>query len=332
MSARNLFSVGAHPGSPMADSHLVAIVSDFHAHGAGEAALEYALSRGAREVRHNGDRSIDPDFSATGGRNLLRDAKNQAKERGGDYREAEALLWDGPDRDTLVSQWLGILEPTVRLHRHAEDLVLAGRLPQMLDTGGNDADKDHRLLTAYWARERATGQARGPSLLDVTQGSFAYRTIGGVEARRVGPTLELLIPYTEDKDDKTLAFYANAAAAATAANRDASAIVILAHQPPDERLRKESRNGWFRELYGAVRSSTREGVEMVHVSGHAHKIPPPYVFEDTGALLVPAGYGKAEGLQRVVLIDYADPLGARSYVDVRFNRKGLVSPGTEGRF
>ena len=74
----------------MKESHLVVATSDLHVVGAGEIALEYALREPTlKEFTLVGDRSIDPDFSSTGGKNLLREAQINAKAAGSDYSEAE---------------------------------------------------------------------------------------------------------------------------------------------------------------------------------------------------------------------------------------------------
>lgn len=95
----------------MKTSYLVINTSDFHLEHSAKVVLDYVMAEfpHVNEFALIGDRSIDPDFSETSGKNLLRDAKIEAKKQGENHIEAENEVWVGEYQGVLVRQWLGIL-------------------------------------------------------------------------------------------------------------------------------------------------------------------------------------------------------------------------------
>lgn len=304
----------------MKESHIVIATSDLHVKGAGEICLEYALRQhpNLREFALVGDRSIDPDFSLTNGKNLLREAKIRAKDEGRDYSEAERGVWMGEYRDVLVQQWLGILLPTLRFHHFFEEAVARERIPVIPDNDGNDYDKDNRVIEAYKIREETTGQPSGITLLDIINSSLAFKIIPNVESKINGVTLQIDIPYIENKDDAKLVGYLQDIEKRLQADlSNVRQVVIRSHLNPDPELRKEKRNLWYTKVYDLVRNYL-PNAEVLHLFGHSHKTPVPYVFKDTGVLLVPIGYGAKESIQRIVAMDYLDRTN-RYYADLAIN-------------
>lgn len=317
----------------MKEPHIVVATSDLHVDGAGEISLEYALREhpNLKEFTLVGDRSIDPDFSSTDGRNLLREAKIAAKEAGIDYNLAEQKVWNGPHRDALVQQWLDILLPTLKVHHLFEHTVVQGKIPIIPDNNGNDYDKDNRVVEAYKIRQQTTGQSPGITLLDIINSSLAFRIITSVESRIEGVTLQIDIPYIENKQDVTLEKYLYDIERILHADvSDIRQVVIKSHLNPDPELRKENRNLWYLTMYRLIKSYL-PNAEVLHLFGHSHKIPAPYVFSDTGVLLVPIGYGAKEGIQRVAVMDYSNP-AKRYYVDLRINPNQQIDIVTKQSF
>ena len=290
----------------MRTSYLVANTSDFHLEHSAQVVLDFILAEFPYidEFALIGDRSVDPDFSETDGKNLLRDAKLEAKKEGRSHTEAEDEVWAGEHKDILVKQWLGILEPTQRMHEVIEGYVRSATVPQIFDLGGNDWDKEKRVQKAY----ESSGEDGGKTLFDVLDASFAFRKLQGVEYKVVGKTLEINIPYIEEDrfvSDKQLEQYQSRVESILEKHgRDVSQIVFRSHSNSDPKLREEKRNGWYKPLFDYARKVNSES-RVLHIFGHCHKIPQPYEFN--GVLLVPVGYGKKESLQRVFVQDYFNP-------------------------
>jgi len=280
---------------------LSCITSDLHLPGAAEAVLGHAAelhaSQPLAEVVVVGDRTIEPDLSLTGGRNLLREAKEQAKAHGLNVTEAEEKLWQGPQGPVLVRQWLEAVERTEALHRFVEGLVREGSLPRIIDTGGNDADKERRVARACELSGR-----EGLSLLDILARSFAFRAICGVEQRLVGDTLALDIPYLAG-DSAQLSAWRERVAAILSAHRGLSRIVFRGHMNSDPALRKEPLSAWYQGPFELARRLHPEA-EIIHVCGHSHKLPAPYRFGEV--FIIPVGYGKKTASQRLLVMDYLD--------------------------
>jgi len=292
---------------------LAAVTSDLHLPGAAEAVLTEAArvhrERGLLEAVLVGDRTIDPDLSLTGGRNLLREAKVRVKEwameAGLSVAAAEEELWRGPQGDSLARQWLGTVERTEALHRYVEGLVREGALPRVLDTGGNDADKERRVKRAA----ELLGQP-GLSLLAVLERSFAFRPLCGVESRLLGGTLALDLPYIDlpyvGDPAPELEGWRRQAIEILAAHRGIERIgieriVFRAHLNSDPALRREAGCAWYIPLFNEARRLHPQA-ELIHVCGHSHQLPAPYRLGEV--LVIPVGYGKAEGAQRLLLMDY----------------------------
>ena len=197
---------------------------------------------------------------------------------------------------------------------------------------GNDYDKDFRVIEAFNIREQNTGKPRGVTLLDIINRSLAFRIISGVEDKIVGVTLQIDIPYIENKSNVELDDYVKHVQRILQTNgiSNVRQVVIRSHLNPDPDLRKENRNEWYKNVYELVKSYMPQA-EVLHIFGHSHKTPPPYVFKDTGVLLVPIGYGAKEGIQRVVTLDYQDPT-KRYYVDLAINRQQRIDIATKGSF
>ncbi len=286
-------------------SRLSCLTSDLHLPGAAEAVLGEAARLHAAgplfELVLVGDRTIEPDLGETGGRNLLREAKERAKAAGLDVAGEEERLWRGPQGALLVGQWLAAVERTERLHAFIEGLVAAGRLPRLTDTGGNDADKERRVVRAAGLAGRS-----GLSLLRLLERSPAFRQIGGVEWRLAGGVLLIDIPYLAG--GAPLERWEAEVEAALAACRGLSAVVFRGHLNSDPALRREPLSGWYERPFALARR-LHPASELVHVCGHSHRLPRPYRLGEV--LVVPVGYGKEEGRQRLAVIDLADRGGWR---------------------
>jgi hypothetical protein len=218
-----------------------------------------------------GDRSVDPDFSETDGRNLLRDAKIEAKKQGGDHVEAENEVWVGEYQGALVRQWLGILEPTQKMHELVEGYVRNAEIPQMLDLGGNDWDKQKRVLKAY-----EFSKVEGKTLFDILNTSYAFRKLPGIEFKVIGKTLEINIPYIEEKTDEELETYQSRIVTILETHgREVSQIVFRSHSNSDPKLREEKRNEWYIPIFDYARYINPDS-RVLHIFGHCHKIPQPY--------------------------------------------------------
>lgn len=284
------------------------VTSDLHLPGAAEAVLGHVarLNRKGevREVVLVGDRTIEPDLAKTGGRNLLREAKERAKAAGLSVVEEEERLWQGAEGPVLVEQWLGAVERTAELHLYCEYLVRSGALPRLVDTGGNDADKERRVVRAAELAGR-----EGLSLLAILARSFAFRRVGGVEQRLAGETLAIDIPYLAGGKAE-LKRLAQETAAVLAANQPnakyLTTIVFRAHLNSDPALRREPHCAWYQEVFALARR-LYPLAELIHVCGHSHKLPEPYRFGEV--LVVPVGYGKEDATQRLLVMDYFDRRG-----------------------
>jgi hypothetical protein len=258
-----------------------------------------------------GDRSIDPDFSETSGKNLLRDAKIEAKKQGKNHIEAENEVWIGEYQSVLVRQWLGILKPTQRMHEVVEGYVRSAKIAQILDLGGNDWDKQKRVLKAY-----EFSKTEGKTLLDILDNSFAFRKLQEIEFKVIGKTLEINISYIEEKTDEELETYQSKIATILETHgKKVSQIVFRSHSNSDPTLREEKRNEWYKPVFDYARKVNPDS-RVLHIFGHCHKIPKPYEFN--GILLVPVGYGKIESLQRVFVQDYLNP-GNDTIQDLKLN-------------
>ena len=180
----------------MKTSCLVINTSDFHLEHSAKVVFDYVMAEfpHVNEFALIGDRSIDPDFSETSGKNLLRDAKIEAKKQGENHIEAENEVWVGEYQSVLVRQWLGTLKPTQRMHEVVEGYVRSAKIAQILDLGGNDWDKQKRVLKAY-----EFSKTEGKTLFDILDTSFAFRKLQGIEFKVIGKTLEINIPYIEEK-------------------------------------------------------------------------------------------------------------------------------------
>jgi hypothetical protein len=281
------------------------MTSDLHLPGAAEAVLGFAASLHAREplaeVVLVGDRTIEPDLSLTEGHNLLREAKEQARAAGLSVAAEEEKLWQGPLGPVLVRQWLEAVERTEQLHRFVEGLVRRGALPRIVDTGGNDADKERRVVRAAQLSGRT-----GLSLLGVLERSFAFRPICGVEQRLAGGTLTLDIPYLAE--EASLERWQRRVSAILAAHIGLSAIILRGHLNSDPALRQEPRCAWYQEPFAQARR-LHPRAELIHVCGHSHRLSAPYRFGEV--LVVPVGYGKETATQRLFVMDYLDRSGWR---------------------
>ena len=286
----------------MRTSYFVCNTSDFHLENSAKVALEFIyeftlMEFPIDEFKFVGDRSIDPDFSETNGKNLLRNTKVEAKKQGKDHIEAENKVWEGEHQNILIKQWLGTLEPTQRMHELIEGYVRSAKIPQILDLGGNDWDKEKRIVKAYELSE-----SKGKTLFDVLD-SFAFRKLQGIEFKVIGETLEVDIPYIEEKSDEELDNYrVKIENILERYGREVSQIVFRSHSNPDPSLREEKRNEWYKPIFDCAK---KVNSRVLHIFGHCHKLPQPY--EYYGVLLVPVGYGKKEALQRVFIQDYFDP-------------------------
>ncbi len=160
----------------MRTSYLVSNTSDFHLEHSAKVVLDYVMAEfpHVNEFTLIGDRSVDPDFSETDGRNLLRDAKIEAKKQGGNHIEAENEVWVGEHQGVLVKQWLGILKPTQKMHELVEGYVRSAKIAQILDLGGNDWDKHKRVLKA-----NEFSKVEGKTLIVVAGISGFVRQEGG---------------------------------------------------------------------------------------------------------------------------------------------------------
>ena len=297
----------------MRTSYLVFNTSDFHLEHSAKVVLDYAMAEfpHVNEFALIGDRSIDPDFSETSGKNLLRDAKIEAKKQGENHIEAENEVWVGEYQSVLVRQWLGTLKPTQRMHEVVEGYVRSAKIAQILDLGGNDWDKQKRVLKAY-----EFSKTEGKSLFDILDTSFAFRKLQGIEFKVIGKTLEINIPYIEEKTDEELETYQSQIVTIIETHgKEVSQIVFRSHSNSDPTLRKEKRNEWYKPVFDYARKVNPDS-RVLHIFGHCHKIPQPYEFN--GILLVPVGYGKKESLQRVFVQDYLNP-GNDTIQDLKLN-------------
>ena len=286
----------------MRTSYLVFNTSDFHLEHSAKVVLDYAMAEfpHVNEFALIGDRSIDPDFSETSGKNLLRDVKIEAKKQGENHIEAENEVWVGEYQGVLVRQWLGILKPTQRMHEVVEGYVKSAKVAQILDLGGNDWDKQKRVLKAY-----EFSKTEGKTLFDILDTSFAFRKLRGIEFKFIGKTLEINIPYIEEKTDEELETYQSQIATILETHgKEVSQIVFRSHSNSDPTLREEKRNEWYKPVFYYARKINPDS-RVLHIFGHCHKLPQPY--ELNGVLLVPVGYGKKESLQRVFVQDYLNP-------------------------
>ncbi len=286
----------------MRTSYLVSNTSDFHLEHSAKVVLDYVMAEFPHVIEFAliGDRSVDPDFSETEGRNLLRDAKIEAKKQGGNHIEAENEVWVGEYQNVLVRQWLGILEPTQKMHELVEGYVRSAKIAQILDLGGNDWDKQKRVLKAY-----EFSKVEGNTLFDILDTSFAFRKLQGIEFKVIGKTLEINIPYIEEKTDEELeAYQTRIVTILETHGREVSQIVFKSHSNSDPTLREEKINKWYIPIFDYARKVNPDS-RVLHIFGHCHKIPQPYDFN--GILLVPVGYGKKESLQRVFVQDYFNP-------------------------
>jgi hypothetical protein len=282
---------------------LSCITSDLHLPGAAEAVLGEAARLHAghelAEVVLVGDRTIEPDLAATDGRNLLREAKERARAEGREVVHEEERLWRGPRGAALAAQWLGAVERTRQLHEFAQGLVASGRLPQVVDTGGNDADKERRVRRAG----ELTGR-EGLSLLAILTASPAFRQIGGVEQRLAEGVLAIDVPYVgRPSRAEELARWQAEVAEALAAHAGLLAVVFRGHLNSDPALRREPGCAWYEGPFALARR-LHPAAELIHVCGHSHKLCPPYRFGDV--LVVPVGYGKADATQRLMVVDYTE--------------------------
>ena len=297
----------------MKTSYLVINTSDFHLEHSAKVVLDYVMAEfpHVSEFALIGDRSIDPDFSETSGKNLLKDAKIEAKKQGENHIEAENEVWVGEYQSVLVRQWLGTLKPTQRMHEVVEGYVRSAKIAQILDLGGNDWDKQRRVLKAY-----EFSKTEGKTLFDILDTSFAFRKLQGIEFKVIGKTLEINIPYIEEKTDEELETYQSRIATIIETHvKEVSQIVFRSHSNSDPTLREEKRNEWYKPVfYYAIKINPDSRV--LHIFGHCHKIPQPYEFN--GVHLVPVGYGKKESLQRVFVQDYLNP-GNDTIQDLKLN-------------
>ncbi len=286
----------------MKKRYIVCNTSDFHLENSANVVLDFIANHFSdiSEFILIGDRSVDPDFSETEGKNLLRDAKIKAKSEDRDHIEAENEVWKGEYKDILVRQWLGILEQTQRMHEVIEGYVRNGGVPQILDLGGNDWDKQKRVEKAYQSSGRT-----GKTLFDILDASFAFRNLQEIEYKVIGETLEVNIPYIEERSDAILKVYQSRIEHILEKHGgDTSQIVFRSHSNSDPKLREEEENKWYLGIFDCAKKVNPDA-KILHIFGHCHKIPEPYEFN--GVLLVPVGYGKKEGLQRVFLQDYFNP-------------------------
>jgi len=284
-------------------TYFVCNTSDFHLENSAKVVLVSIISEFPYidEFALIGDRSVDPDFSETNNENLLRNAKLEAKKQGRDHIEAEDEVWAGEYQNILVKQWLGILEPTQSMHEFIEGYVKNVKIPQILDLGGNDWDKEKRVVKAY----EFSGEPKGKTLFDILDNSLAFRKLQGIEFKVISKTLEINIPYIEEKSDKELECYTSRIESILEKHgRDVSQIVFRSHSNSDPKLREEKRNGWYKPVFDYAKK-VNPNSRIVHIFGHCHKIPQPYEFD--GVLLVPVGYGKKQALQRVFVQDYFNP-------------------------
>lgn len=297
----------------MRTNYLVFNTSDFHIEHSAKVVLDYAMAEfpHVNEFALIGDRSIDPDFSETSGKNLLRDVKIDAKKQGENHIEAENEVWAGEYQGVLVRQWLGTLKPTQRMHEVVEGYIKSAKIAQILDLGGNDWDKQKRVLKAY-----EFSKTEGKTLFDILDTSFAFRKLQGIEFKVIGKTLEINIPYIEEKTDEELeAYQSQIATILETHGKEVSQIVFRSHSNSDPTLREEKRNEWYKPVFYYARKINPDS-RVLHIFGHCHKLPQPYEFN--GVLLVPVGYGKKESLQRVFVQDYLNP-GNDTIQDLKLN-------------
>ena len=88
------------------------------------------------------------------------------------------------------------------MHELVEGYVRSAKIAQILDLGGNDWDKQKRVLKAY-----EFSKVEGKTLFDILDTSFAFRKLQGIEFKVIGKTLEINIPYIEEKTDEELEAY-----------------------------------------------------------------------------------------------------------------------------
>ena len=88
------------------------------------------------------------------------------------------------------------------MHEVVEGYVRSAKIAQILDLGGNDWDKQKRVLKSY-----EFSKTKGKSLFDILDTSFAFRKLQGIEFKVIGKTLEINIPYIEEKTDEELETY-----------------------------------------------------------------------------------------------------------------------------
>jgi len=79
--------------------------------------------------------------------------------------------------------------------------------------------------------------------------------------------------------------------------------MFRSHMNSDQSLRFEPGCAWYDEVF-AMAAKLRPEAELIHVCGHSHKLPAPYLFGKV--TIVPVGYGKEEKAQRLLVMDYLD--------------------------
>jgi hypothetical protein len=289
----------------MKKSYLVCNTSDFHLENSANVVLEFISENFPHidEFVLVGDRSVDPNFSETNGENLLRKSKLMAKEQGKNYVEAENIEWRGKYKQVLIKQWLGVLEPTRRMHKLIEGYVNSGKIPQILDLGGNDWDKEKRIRKAY--ELLPPKKSKGETLFDILDNSHAFRKLINIEFKVIGKTLEINIPYIEERTDNELRAYTlEIKSILDKCGGGVTQIVFRSHSNSDPKLRLEKRNCWYIPIFNYAKKVSPNS-KILHIFGHCHKLLKPYKYN--GVLLVSVGYGKKEGLQRVFIQDYLNP-------------------------
>lgn len=293
--------------------HRVTAISDLHNLAAVEPFLSYLYSEPPDQLYLVGDRTIDPDFSSTDGRNLLREAKNERAD-GISAEEAEEAVWTGPYGRIVAGQWIQSVRKTAAMHERFEYDVKTGRIRQAIDTGGNNYDKYRRAK-----RARSIVPYEG-DLERRVEDSDAFRTIRSVEWYRHGPSMALLIPFVEDKSREELkGFFTAVRDVLHQITELPLQTVIYSHQNADPSLRKEKNNRWMHGIYKMVNEYFEYQTRLLHTFGHWHGTIDPYWYE--GALQISIGYDPHRMLQRFMTLDFDDPERPATLGDIDLTRQ-----------
>ena len=311
--------------------------SDIHSRHGADAV--YSLMKSLRDgdpTRHLraillGDKMAHPD------ENPLREIKINAVKEGKDFVEEERKAWE--DKETrrrlkLVEIYAPTYDMSVYIDRRLESLLmnkLANEKIIVLE--GNDMDRERRTMEAkiYEANERDIH----PPLKWQLSSPFYFRNVEFPEfdlfTSASRSALHIRLPYLEGISMARLEAYRLAVVRGLMdpriSRQNVDQIMIGSHTNADKTLRAEKNNWFYGDIYEILRENFkhlfREG-KVLHVSGHKHLLPNPYIFDGVWQYSLGFGdsresvppsmaslfpNGKQAHLQRSFVYDPFDPLG-----------------------